>query len=434
MQPIKEKIKGIKYELSFEISSDDFEKKLTEQLAEFAKNHEEKGFRKGHVPMDVIRSKYENHFIGDVINTLINETLFEYCKSKDINPAAAPNVKVDSFVRKEPLKFSADFEIIPEIKDIDFSKISVEKKVAKATEKEINEAIKNIAESRHTVEEITENRKTKKGDIVDINFVGSVDGKEFEGGKADNYPLELGSGAFIPGFEDQLIGKTKGDDVDVNVEFPKDYGHEALAGKKALFKVKINAIKEKKIPAIDDKFAVDLKRKDLADLKSYVKELLEKNYETSSKNLMKDEILDKLADEKIDVPETLVNQEVEFMFSQYKQTNPNEKMDEKAENKKKDELRKQATSRVKLGLILADIGKKENVQIEQNEIQQAIMQEAMRYPAQAQQIFDYYTKNAQATEAIKAGIFEDKVLDLITSKVKVKEKEVSVSDLTKTKK
>ena len=149
---------------------------------------------------------------------------------------------------------------------------------------------------------------------------------------------------------------------------------------------------------------------------------------------MKDEILDKLADEKIDVPETLVNQEVEFMFSQYKQTNPNEKMDEKAENKKKDELRKQATSRVKLGLILADIGKKENVQIEQNEIQQAIMQEAMRYPAQAQQIFDYYTKNAQATEAIKAGIFEDKVLDLITSKVKVKEKEVSVSDLTKTKK
>ena len=434
MQPIKEKIKGIKYELSFEIPADEFETKLNSQLAEFAKNHEEKGFRKGHVPMDVIRSKYEGHFIGDVINALINDTLVAYCEEKKINPAVAPQVKVDSFVRNEPLKFSADFEIIPEIKDIDFSKISVEKKVAKATDKEIDEAIQNISNSRYTFEEITEDRKTKKGDVVDINFVGSVDGVEFEGGKADNYPLELGSGAFIPGFEDQLIGKSKGDDVDVNVEFPKDYGHEKLAGAKALFKVKINAIKEKKIPVVDDKLAVELKRKDLADLKSYVKELLEQNYETSSKNLMKDEVLDKLADEKIEVPESLINQEVEYMFAQHKQMNPSEKLDEKAEAKKKDELKKQATSRVKLGLILADVGKKEEVKIDQNEIQQAIMQEAMKYPSQAQQIFEYYSKNPQASEGIKAGIFEDKVLNIILSKVKVKEKEVNASELTKVKK
>lgn len=433
MQPVKEKIKGIKYELSFEIPASDFEEKLNAQLAEFAKTHEEKGFRKGHVPMDVIKSKYEGHFIGDVINSMINETLVSYCEEKKVSPATSPDVKVDSFVRNEPLKFSAEFEIIPEIKDIDFSKITVEKKVAKATDKEIDEAIKNIANSRHTFEEITEDRKTKKGDVVDINFVGSVDGVEFEGGKADNYPLELGSGAFIPGFEDQLVGKSKGDDVDVNVEFPKDYGHEKLAGKKALFKVKINAIKEKKVPAIDDKFAVDLKRKDLADLKSYVKELLEQNYETSSKNLMKDEVLDKLADEKVEVPESLVNQEVEFMFAQFKQMN-REPMDEKAEAKKKDELKKQAVSRVKLGLILADIGKKEQVKVEQNEVQQAIMQEAMKYPSQAQQIFEYYTKNPQATEGIKAGIFEDKVLGIVLSKVKTKEKEVSASELTKVQK
>ncbi len=434
MQPIKEKIKGIKYELSFEIPTDVFEAKLNEQLTEFAKNHEEKGFRKGHVPMDVIKSKYENHFIGDVINTLINETLVSYCEEKKINPAVAPQVKVDSFVRNEPLRFSADFEIIPEIKDIDFSKISVEKKIAKAGDKEIDEAIKNIANSRYTIEEISENRKTKKGDIVDINFVGSVDGVEFEGGKADNYPLELGSGAFIPGFEDQLVGKSKGDDVDVNVEFPKDYGHEKLAGKKALFKVKINAIKEKKVPVIDDKFAVDLKRKDLSDLKSYVKELLEQNYVAASKNLMKDEVLDKLADEKIDVPESLINQEVGFMFNQYRQANPQEKFDEKSEAKKKDELKKQAVSRVKLGLILADIGRKNQIKIEQNEIQNAIMQEAMKYPNQAQQIFEYYSKNPQAAEGIKAGIFEDKVLDIILSKVKTKEKEVSAADLMKVKK
>jgi exodeoxyribonuclease VII large subunit len=182
------------------------------------------------------------------------------------------------------------------------------------------------------------------------------------------------------------------------------------------------------------KRSIELKRKDLADLKSYVKELLEQNYETSSKNLMKDEVLDKLADEKIEVPESLINQEVEYMFAQHKQMNPSEKLDEKAEAKKKDELKKQATSRVKLGLILADVGKKEEVKIDQNEIQQAIMQEAMKYPSQAQQIFEYYSKNPQASEGIKAGIFEDKVLDIILSKVKVKEKEVNASELTKVKK
>ena len=433
MQPIKEKIKGIKYELSFEIPVDEFEKKLTEQLTEFAKNHKEKGFRPGHVPMDVIKQKYEGHFIGDVINASINETLSTYCKEKEITPATQPNVKVDSFVRGEPLKFSCEFEILPIIKDIDLSKITLEKKIAKATDKEINESLENIAKSRYTTESISENRKTKSGDIAVINFEGFEGGKAFDGGKGENYPLELGSNTFIPGFEDQVIGHSKDEEFDVNVEFPKDYGHATLAGKPAVFKVKITDIKEKKIPAINDEFAVELKRKDLADLKSYVKELLEQNYENASKAQMKDELLDKLADEKIELPESLVNQETEYMFHQF-QHSSSEKLDEKAEKKKKDELKKQAESRVKLGLILADFGKKEKVEISQNDIQQAIMSEAMKYPTQAGQIFEYYQKNPSATEAIRAGIFEDKVLELMLSKVKTKEKEVKPEEFTKLKK
>lgn len=433
MQPTKEKIKGIKYELSFEIPTEEFETKLNEQLTEFAKTHKEKGFRPGHVPMEVIKQKYEGHFIGDVINTLINDTLSSYWKEHDITPATQPNVKVDSFVRNEPLKFSADFEILPAIKDIDFSKITLEKKVAHATDKEINESLENIAKSRYTTEPVSSDRKTKKGDIAVIDFEGFEGGKAFEGGKGENYPLELGSNTFIPGFEDQVIGHAKGDSFDVNVEFPKDYGHEKLAGKPAVFKVKINDIKEKKIPEINDAFAVELKRKDLADLKSYIKELLEQNYETSSKNMMKDELLDKLADEKIELPESLINQEVEYMFHQFQHTT-SEKLDEKAEKKKKEELKKQAEGRVKLGLIIADIGKKEKIEITQNDIQQAIMAEAMRYPQQAGQIFEYYQKNQSAMEAIRANVFEEKVLDLILSKVKTKEKEVPATEFTKPKK
>ena len=224
MQPVKEKIKGIKYSLAFEVESADVEAELEKQLLKFAETHEEKGFRKGHVPLSVIRSKYENHFLNDTLNDTINKCMNEYYKAKNINPAAMPNIKIDNFVRGEKLKFSAEFEIVPEIKPIDFSKITIEKQVAKAGDKEINDSLKNIAESRYTLSEITEDRKTKKGDTVDINFVGSIDGVEFKGGKGDNYPLELGSGTFIPGFEDQLIGHKKGDNIDVNVEFPKDYG------------------------------------------------------------------------------------------------------------------------------------------------------------------------------------------------------------------
>ncbi len=433
MQPTKEKIKGIKYELSFEIPTEQFEEKLTEQLTEFAKTHKEKGFRPGHVPMNVIKQKYEGHFIGDVINTLINETLSNYCKEKAINPATQPNVKVDSFVRNEPLKFSAEFEILPKIEDIDFSKITLEKKIAHAGDKEIEETLTNIANSRYTSESITENRKTKKGDIAVIDFDGFDNGKAFEGGKGENYPLELGSNSFIPGFEDQVIGHSKDEEFDINVEFPKDYGHQALAGKPVVFKIKIKDIKEKKIPEINDALAVELKRKDLADLKQYIKELLEQNYETASKNMMKDELLDKLSNEKIELPESLVNQETDFMFHQF-QHSTTEKLDEKAEKKKKEELKKQAENRVKLGLILADVGQKEKVEISQNDIQQAIMNEAMKYPTQAGQIFEYYQKNPSATEAIRAGIFEDKVLDIILSKVKTKPHEVPSTEFTKVKK
>ena len=432
MQPVKEKIKGIKYDLSFELDTKNFEKELDFKLQDFAKNHSEKGFRKGHVPLSVIKTKYENHFINDVLNEMINKTLQEYCSNAGISFAASPNVKIDEFVRCKNIKFSVNFEILPQVKEIDFGKITLEKQIAKAGDKEIDEAIKNIANSKAKLVEVKENRKTKKGDNVDIDFVGSVDGVEFEGGSAKNYLLELGSGSFIKGFEEQLEGYNIKDEVNVNVVFPKDYGKAELANKKALFKVKINAIKEKIIPVIDDKFATELNRKDVADLKIYIKELLENNYETYSKNLMKDELLEKLSEEKIETPEVLVTQEIEYMLYQFKTTS-SVKMDTKTEEKKKDEFKKQAISRVKLGLILAEVGKKEKIQIENNEIQNAIIQEAMKYPSQSKQIFEYYTKNPQAQDTIKAGIFEDKVLDFILSKVKIKEKQVEQNVLLKTK-
>ncbi len=423
MKVAKEKIKGLKYNLAFVIPSDDFEKSLEAQIIEFAQNHKEKGFRKGHVPVDVIKSKYENHFINDVLNNVVNKSVNEYCVDKKITPIHNPKLTIDEFVRGKDIKFSVEFEVLPEIKDIDFSKITLTKKVATATDKEVMDSLKNIAESRHTLKDVAEKRQTKKGDVVDINFVGFVDGVEFKGGKADNHMLELGSHSFIDNFEDQLLKHNVGDELEVNVKFPKDYGETSLAGKKALFKVKINAIKEKVVPELNDDFAKELKRKDLADLKTYIKELLEKNYETSAKNIMKNDLLEKLGSESIDVPEILVEQELDYMMYQFKN------LDKKEQDKKKDELKKQAISRVKLGLILAEVGKREKLQITDADIQNAVMQEAMKYPIQAQQVFEYYTKNQNALETLRAGAFEDKVLDFILSKVSIKEKVVDAKDL-----
>jgi trigger factor len=433
MAPTKEKIKGIRYELAFEIPPADFESRLGAMLEKFAAKHREHGFRAGRVPLDVIRSKYENQFIGEAINDAVGEMLSTYFKEHDINPAASPNVSVDSFVRGGALKFSAEFDILPKLDAIDFSKITVEKLVAKASDKDVGEAIKNIADSRHSSEEVKEDRKARKGDIAVIDFEGFVDGKPFNGGKGADYPLELGSGAFIPGFEDQLVGRKKDEHVEVNVTFPKDYGHAALAGKKALFKVDIKSLREKIVPAIDDAFAKELKRENLDDLKKYVRELLEKNYADTAAGIMKDRLLDELAKSRVDVPQSLVEREVEYLFNEHARHHDHGALGEKEIKKEKDELRKQAESRVRLGLIIADAGRRENVFVSDDDIQQAVLAEAMRYNGQAERVFEYYSKNQDAREALRASLFEDKAVALMLSKVRVKEKHVDSKELAKKK-
>jgi trigger factor len=428
----KEKIKGIKYELAFEIPGAEFESRLGAMLEKFAATHRERGFRAGHVPMDVIRPKYERHFMGDAMDGLVNETLSAYFKERDISPAAAPSVSVENFDRGGALKFASEFEILPKVRDIDFSKITIERLVAKASDKDVDEAVGNIAESRRTAEKIDVDRKARKGDIAVIDFEGFIDGKPFDGGKGKDYPLELGSGAFIPGFEDQLVGKMKGAH-EVGVVFPKDYGHAALAGKKALFKVEIKELREKKVPAIDDALAKELGRENLADLKKYVRELLEKNYADTAETLMRDKLLDELAKEKLEVPDSLVEREAEYLFDEHSRRHDHGALSEKEIKKEKDEFRKQALSRVKLGLIIAAVGAKEHVAVSDEDMQQAILKEAMRYPDQARQVFDYYAKNPGAKESLRAGLFEEKAVALILSKVKIKEKSVDSKELAKKK-
>ncbi|MDR0367111.1 MAG: trigger factor [Rickettsiales bacterium] len=434
MLPAKEKIKGLKYEISFHADAKEYSGRLNSLLAEFQQSHKEKGFRPGHVPLSVIKSKHGARIAEQAAARIASDAIDEYFTANGISPASSPEISITGLSEESGVNFDVKFEILPKIKPVDIEKISIERPFAKPSDKETGEAIKNIAASRHTSFET--DRAAKKGDIAVIDFTGSVDGREFNGGTGRDYPLELGSGAFVPGFEDQIIGAKKGDAVEADITFPKDYGVQRLAGKKASFKVLVKSVREKTIPAVDDKFAKDLGRENLADLREYVSSLLVRRYDKMSDEIARQRVLKLLAKEKTALPESLVEREIEFMMRSSRpgsaRLDPAAGADAKAEEKERKALRPEAEIRVRLGLVIADIGRRNNIEASQSDIDRVIADEAMRHPGAEQKTIDQLRQNRDALRAIAAEIFEKKTMDLILSKVKTKAREVSPDALEKT--
>jgi trigger factor len=299
---------------------------------------------------------------------------------------------------------------------------------------EVEKAIRYVAESRRDQVKVEEDRPTKKGDIAVIDFVGSVDGVEFQGGKGSAYPLELGSGSFIPGFEDQLIGKKVGDKVNVNVTFPETYHAKDLAGKAALFVVDIKELREPKEVVIDDAFAKSLGEDSLDSLRAKVVERIKADYEKASRLKLKRALLDVLDKEyTFEVPQKLVDAEYDGIVKQYEYAKQHNQLDEseKARDEKDllAEYKEIALRRVKLGLLLSEVGNEAELKILPEDLNKAIMAEAQKYPGQEKVVFDYYLKNKQAVEALKAPVFEEKIVDHILSKVQLKEVIVPVEQL-----
>jgi trigger factor len=351
-----------------------------------------------------------------------------------LRPAVMPEIKLTTFNDGKDIEFDVTIELLPEIKLGDFSKISLEKLTADVPAEEVDKAVRYVAESRREQVKVEEDRPTKKGDIAVIDFVGSVDGVEFQGGKGSAYPLELGSGSFIPGFEDQLIGKKVGDKVNVNVTFPENYHAKDLAGKAAVFAVEIKELRAPKEVVIDDEFAKSLGEESLEALKAKVVERIKADYDRASRLKLKRALLDALDKEyKFDVPQKLVDTEYEGIVKQYEQAKKYNQLDESEKNRdEKDilaEYKDIALRRVKLGLLLSEAGNKADLKITPDDINKAIMEEARKYPGQEKAVFDYYLKNKQAVEALKAPVFEEKIVDHILTQVKLNEKTVSVEEL-----
>ncbi len=436
MQVTEKNSSGLARELNVVIPATSFEKRVETRLNEIGQQVRLPGFRPGKVPLKLLRTRFGQSARGEILESTINESTQAAIAEKALKPAMQPKVELVTFEEGKDLEFSIKLEVLPEITAADITGVELTRPTAPVTDEELGKAMDEIVQGRRTTEVVSEKRGAKKGDAVVADFVGTIDGVEFEGGKAQGATIEIGSGQFIPGFEDQLIGAKAGETATVKVNFPDDYGVKTLAGKAAEFKVDVKELRTFKAPELDDEFAKQMGDADLAALKTRLNGFLQSNHDATSRLRMKRQLLDKLADgHSFPVPQGMVDIEFESIWRQMEQVMKNGQLDQedigKSEDELKTEYRSIAERRVRLGLLLSDIGQKNGVLVSQDDLTRALTQEAMRYPGQEQAIFQFYQSNPQALEALRAPIFEEKVVDFIFTKAKVTDQTVSLEELNR---
>lgn len=429
MQVTEKSAKGLKYEYSVVIGAADIDQRLTEQLKKLSLQVRMPGFRPGKAPMSLLRKLHGKNLMGQILEETVNETSRQLLEERKVRPALQPQVDLVKFDEGSDLEYTLTVEIIPEIAAPDFSGLALEKLVVKATDAEVDEAVQRLADQQKSFEKAAKTHKAAAGDAIVIDFLGKIDGVPFDGGAAEDYQLELGSGSFIPGFEDQLIGVKEGDKRDVKVAFPENYGAKPLAGKDAVFEVTVKEVKKPVAVKIDDELAKRVGLENLEALKTAIRGQIEQDYASMSRSRLKRSLLDALAEaHSFDVPQGMVDLEFQQIWAQLKQD-----IERSAEEGEKEELgpeaeaeyRSIAERRVRLGLLLSEVGTVNNIVIRQEEVNRLIAQEARQFPGQEKMVFEFYQKNPQALAQLRAPLYEDKVVDFIIELAKVTDREVS---------
>lgn len=426
---------GLKRSYAITVTAAELEAKVNEKLAEAQPEVEMKGFRKGKVPMALLKKQFGQRVMGEAMQESIDGAMSEHFESSGDRPALQPEVKMTNEDWKEgdDVEVSMSYEALPEIPEVDFSQVKLEKLIVKAEAEAIDEALGNLAETAQDFKARKKGSKAKDGDQVVMDFVGKVDGEAFEGGSAEDYPLVLGSNSFIPGFEEQLVGVKAGEETAVTVTFPEDYQAENLKGKEAVFDCTIKEVKQPVAAEIDDELAKKFGAEDLEALKGQISERLEAEYAGAARAVMKRGLLDELDGlVNFDLPPSLVEAEAKQIAHQlWHEDNPEVEGHDHPDIEATEEHTKLANRRVRLGLLLADIGQKAEVEVTDAEMTQAIMAQARQYPGQERQFFEFVQQNQQMQQQMRAPIFEDKVVDHIFEQATVSEKEVSKDDLQK---
>ncbi|AXT25701.1 trigger factor [Ruegeria sp. AD91A] len=426
---------GLKRGYNIVVSAAELDEKVNEKLTEAQPEIEMKGFRKGKVPMALLKKQFGQRLLGEAMQETIDGAMNKHFEDSGDRPALQPEVKMTNEDWKEgdDVEVAMSYEALPAIPEVDLKSVKLEKLIVKADDAGVEEALNNLAETAQDFKARRKGSKAKDGDQIVFDFVGKVDGEEFEGGSAEDYPLVLGSNSFIPGFEEQLVGVKAEEVKDVNVTFPEEYGAEHLAGKDAVFTCTIKEVKEPVAAEVNDELAKKFGAEDLEALKGQIAERLEAEYAGASRAVMKRALLDVL-DEKVsfDLPPSLVEAEAKQIAHQlWHEENPEVEGHDHDPIEPTDEHIKLAERRVRLGLLLAELGQKAEVEVTDAEMTQAIMNQARQYPGQERQFFEFVQQNAQMQQQLRAPIFEDKVVDYVLELAQVTDKEVSKDDLQK---
>ncbi|MEQ9116024.1 MAG: trigger factor [Rickettsiales bacterium] len=413
------------------ISAKDLAAAIDKKAETMAKDIKLDGFRKGKVPPTVVKKLYKDSLYKEVSETLIQEAAEKIVKDNKLKLATQPKINIKSFDPEKGAEITFDAELFPEIPELDL------KKKVKLTDykftldpKEIKESEDRLLNMNKELKDAKSGTKAKDGDTVLIDFTGFRDGKEFPGGSAKDYKLELGNGHFIPGFESGLVGCKEGDNKTLKLKFPENYGSKEHAGKKVEFKVDVKKVMHAELPKFDDAFAKKLHLKDAKDLKEKINESLEENYNSIKRAVMKKDLFDQLEKlAKFDLPPSMVEGEKNALVADAERNAKDKKLSDAEKKKLEKTYTKIAERRVKLGMILSDIGQKEKIQVENKDINAVVSKQAQQMPGQEQAIIDYYKNNPRALEGVKGQILEEKVVDKLIADAGKKEEKITTKKL-----
>lgn len=437
MQITETNTEGLKHEFKVVVAAADIQQQVEQRLAELGRTARLPGFRPGRVPLSLLRKRYGPSLLGEAVQRVINDSLNTTMRERNLRPALQPKVEIQSFKEGQDLEYNLAVEVFPEIKPMNFAELKLERLHAEIPETEIQEGLGRIAQQQRKSEPVE--RAAEKSDIVIIDFTGSIDGKEFSGGSAKGYSLELGAGRFIPGFEDQLIGARAGDERSVAVTFPADYGAADLAGKAAQFAVSVREVRALAPQPIDDSLAEAVGFENLAELRDMVRDQIARNYEGMARLRLKRELLDRLAEHhRFPVPQSMVDIEFDAIWKQFeaereqaKQAGDADADEGKSDDEIKAEYRAIAERRVRLGLLLSEVGRNNNISVTPEELNRALSGEIQRFPGAERKVLEFYRKQPGAIDNLRAPIFENKVIDFIVELAEVTERTVPASELLK---
>jgi trigger factor len=410
--------------------------RVNEYIAKVQKTFSIKGFRKGHVPLDVIKEKYGQSIMADESDKIISDTLKKIVADNKFKLALSPKIDVKTFETGKDIEFTASLELYPQLPEIELNKIKVTKRDAEISAADLDESLNKLLKFYRKWNKQDASYKAKLGDSVNIDYVGRIDKKEFDGGAAKGHQLELGSKSFIDDFEQQLVGKKAGDDVRVKVKFPKEYHSAEFAGKAAEFEVKINEVLCAEMPKLDDEFLkTNFGMENKEKLMEAVKKQIEDNYQNMSRNLFKQELFD-FWNKKYDfeVPTGLVEEQVKALWAEIEEelkTNPEKFKSEKEKEKAKDKKRELALRMIRCGMILSEMSQKHKIEVDNDDINKELGKILTRFPGQEKMVLEYYQKNQGAVQQLRGSILEEKTIDFVLTQPGLEKKKTSLKDFDK---